>query len=343
MQFYKYKLLIIILCTIGSLFTISCKKDNDNLPLIKTLLVSNIGSTTANSGGTISWNIESDITGRGICWGSEINPTIEDNITTDGKGSGIFKSVLSKLLPNTTYYTRSYVIKNGRVIYGNPVSFKTEDVITDIDGNVYNIVRIGHQLWMAENLKTTRFVNGDAIATTVPATLNIMYDPDPVFQWAYDGLEKNAAKYGRLYTWYAVTDPRGLCPLGWHIPSDDEWTELENYLISNGYNFDGTTTGNKVALSLASPTDWNYSQDMGTLGNINYPDFRNKACFSALPSGYRNQDGRFMDKGSSCCWWSGTEDFTYNAYYRYLLSARNDLIRSSYFEFCAVSVRCIKD
>lgn len=323
-------------------FAGSCKKD-ENPPLIVTSEAKNIGSAIAFSGGKIEWDDASDITGRGICWGTMMNPTIDNHKTTNGKGTGNFESVLTGLMPNTLYYIRSYVIKNGRVIYGNPVSFTSKDIVTDIDGNTYNTITIGDQVWIAENLRTTRFANGDLIGTTIPATLNIMYDLNPVYQWAYNGLEKYAAKYGRLYTWYAVIDPRGLCPAGWHIPSDKEWSELENYLVVNKYNYDGTTVGNKIALALALTTDWAHSESSGSLGNKNYADFRNKSGFSAIPAGYRNQEGKFIDMGNSGCWWTSSEAFTYNAYYRYLRSTGKELVRSSYYEFCAVSVRCIKD
>jgi uncharacterized protein (TIGR02145 family) len=223
------------------------------------------------------------------------------------------------------------------------VSFTTKDVVTDIDGNTYNTITIGRQVWMAENLRTTRFANGDLIGTTNPATLNIMYDIDPVYQWAYNGSETNAAKYGRLYTWYAVKDPRRLSPHGWHNPTDAEWTELENYLISHRYNYDGTATSNKLALALATNQGWNFCENSGTPGNTSYEDSRDKIGFSAIPAGYREQEGKFIDIGNASCWWSSTEASSYNAYYRYIRSTRKDIVRSSYYEFCAVSVRCIKD
>ncbi|MGE5394852.1 MAG: FISUMP domain-containing protein [Candidatus Saccharibacteria bacterium] len=344
MKTNKYNsLYLLILFTIFlNSFASSCKKE-ENPPLIVTMEPKNIGSAIALSGGTIDWDDASDITGRGICWGTMNNPTIEDHKTTNGQGTGSFESILTGLMPNTFYYTRSYVIKNGRVMYGNPVSFTTKDVVTDIEGNTYNTIVIGHQVWMAENLRTTRFANGDLIGTTAPSTLNIMNFIDPVYQWPYGGQENNAAKYGRLYTWYAVKDPRGLCPAGWHIPTDKEWTELENYLTSNHYNYDGTSSGNKIALTLAAGTEWIYSEDAGTPGNSSYTESRNKIGFSALPAGYRDQDGKFVDIGNAACWWSSTEASSYNAYYRYLRSIRKDMLRSSYYEFCAVSVRCIKD
>src|SRR5688500_14669040 len=107
---------------------------------------------------------------------------------------------------------------------------ETPATVTDIEGNVYHTVTIGTQVWMAENLKTTKYRNGDLIGTTIPATLDISSESAPKYQWAYNGEESIVATYGRLYTWYAVTDSRNVCPTGWHVPSDAEWTTLTTYL-----------------------------------------------------------------------------------------------------------------
>jgi len=102
--------------------------------------------------------------------------------------------------------------------------------VTDIDGNVYQTVSIGTQVWMKENLKVTRYRNGDIITPTNPATLDISGESAPKYQWAYNGDEGNVAVYGRLYTWYAATDLRNVCPSGWHLPTDTEWTTLTTFL-----------------------------------------------------------------------------------------------------------------
>lgn len=91
-------------------------------------------------------------------------------------------------------------------------------------------MQIGTQVWMVENLKTTKYNNGDFIGTTSPTTLNIEAESSPKYQWAYDSNENNVSTYGRLYTWFATTDSRNICPTGWHIPTDAEWTTLVNFL-----------------------------------------------------------------------------------------------------------------
>ena len=111
------------------------------------------------------------------------------------------------------------------------------DSIKDIDGNIYPTVTIGTQIWMAENLKTARFSNGDLIGTTTPATLVIEEEDTPRYQWSYDGNESNVGEYGRMYTWYVAADKRNVCPSDWHVPTDAEWTVLTDYLIKNGYGY----------------------------------------------------------------------------------------------------------
>ena len=130
------------------------------------------------------------------------------------------------------------------------------DSVKDIDGNAYRTITIGTQVWIVENLKTTKYCNGDLIGTTTPATLNIEDESTPKYQWAYDGNESNVATHGRLYTWYVATDSRNVCPVGWHVPSDAEWTTLTDYLIRNGYGYGMGYNGMDIAKSLSATTGW---------------------------------------------------------------------------------------
>jgi uncharacterized protein (TIGR02145 family) len=102
--------------------------------------------------------------------------------------------------------------------------------VKDIDGNSYRTQLIGNQSWMCENLKVLHFRNGDLIQTTSTPSEDIILMDKPNFQWAYEGNENYVEEYGRLYSFYAIADTRGICPAGWHIPSDEEWTVLTNFL-----------------------------------------------------------------------------------------------------------------
>lgn len=211
--------------------------------------------------------------------------------------------------------------------------------VKDADGNKYNTVKIGNQVWMVENLKTTKYNDGTEI-------LNVTSDT----QWAnlttgaycnYDNLESNAEIYGRLYNWYAVNTGK-LAPAGWHVPTDDDWTILENYLIANGYNYDGTLDEDKIAKSLCAKTNWALSSEAGTPGAA--PENNNSTGFTALPGGFRFfTDGSFLSIGKYGLWWSATESSEIIAYSRVLGYAYEDLRISYDGKEDGFSVRCVKD
>jgi uncharacterized protein (TIGR02145 family) len=205
-------------------------------------------------------------------------------------------------------------------VENNPLS------MTDPDGNVYTSVTIGKQVWMAENLKTSKYRNGDLIGTTIPATLHITGENSPGYQWAYDGDEANVPAYGRLYTWWAVTDRRKICPAGWHVPSDAEWTTLTTFLGGD------SVAGGK--LREAGTTHWATPNNGAT----------NETGFTALPGGYK-YTGPFYGKGSEGDWWSSTETEPSYACSR-LLSSNNDrnIVRiPNDWEGYGFSVRCLRD
>jgi uncharacterized protein (TIGR02145 family) len=212
-------------------------------------------------------------------------------------------------------------------------------LVKDYEGNLYNTVKIGNQIWMAENLKTTRYSNGDLIGTTTPDTLNISGETTPKYQWAYAGNESNAATYGRLYTWYAVTDSRNVCPAGWHIPSDAEWTALTDYLTNNGYGYEGS--GSDIAKSLASTSGWTADETAGNVGNDQSSN--NSSGFTALPGSLRYVTGNFFSIGGDGIWWSAIEQGTNYAWCRYLGYRYSIVYRYNEYKGYGLSVRCVKD
>lgn len=207
--------------------------------------------------------------------------------------------------------------------------------VTDIDGNVYTTVKIGTQVWMVENLKTTKYRNGQLIGTTIPATNDISREIAPKYQWAYNGIESNVSKYGRLYTWYAVNDYRNIAPIGWHVPSDSDWVVLNDYLAANL----GTT--GSVAKTLASTTGWASSTEVGAIGNDLTKN--NKSGFTGIPGGYRGSLGAFGTIGMYGFLWSSTENNTINAWNFLLNYNHSDLGRGDGDKRSGFSVRCIRD
>ena len=319
-------------------YSIRCLK-----PLLTTTIISYITQTTAASGGNIANEGNSTITAHGVCWSTSSNPTIEDNKTSDGSGAYPFISSITGLTANTTYYVRAYATNSEGTSYGNELTFKTySGDVTDIEGNIYNTVTIGTQVWMAENLKTTEYNNGDLIDTTSPATRDISGESTPKYQWAYDGNENLVPTYGRLYTGHAILDNRNVCPTGWHVPDISEWNTLENYLIANGYNYDGTLSGNKIGKSLAAATNWNTTIITGTVGNSDFPEYRNKTGFSAQPSGSRGVKG-FSDLGTFAVWWSVTLDLWDELDSKALIVSNTNLNDGEADKNGALAVRCVKN
>jgi uncharacterized protein (TIGR02145 family) len=218
--------------------------------------------------------------------------------------------------------------------------------VTDADGNVYQTVKSGNQVWTVENLRTTKYDDGSAIPlVTDSAAWAALTTPG----YCYYNNTTNAdsiKKYGALYNWYVVNTKK-LAPKGWHVPTDAEWTTLENYLIANGYNWDGTTTDNKIAKSMAAKTDWEIIRSTTPGGIDNDLSKKNRSGFSALPGGLRASFGSvssFGNIGRHSWWWSATETDASRAYSR-LLDGLSKLFRDSRGnpKSSGFSVRLLKD
>jgi uncharacterized protein (TIGR02145 family) len=316
---------------------------------VTTGTVTNITTTTATCSGNVTSDGGSSVTARGVCWSTSQNPTTSNSKTTNGTGLGTYTSNITGLSPNTTYYVRAYATNSQGTAYGEQRTFRTltaSDIeygsFTDSrDGHIYKTVTIGDQVWMAENLAYLPSVVG-------PATES--YTASYYYVYGYDGTSVATAKaktnyqtYGVLYNWPAALT---ACPSGWHLPSDAEWTDLSAYLIANGYNYDGTTIANKIAISLASATGWNSSTYTGAIGDNNtaYDAYRNKSGFTALPGGYRCDNGRFYEIGGDGYWWSSTQYVKGLAKYRCLYYSGYDLYYGNYYPIeIGFSVRCLRD
>ena len=229
------------------------------------------------------------------------------------------------------------IIFNPNVSYGS---------FTDTrDNSVYKTVQLGNQVWMAENMRYLNRVN--------PPSNNLGN-----WVYGYVGSDVNSARATDYYHIYGVlynlNQAMSACPTGWHLPSDDEWTELESFLITNGYNFDGTLIDEKIGKSLASSYDWEFSSVQGSVGNTDYSGQRNITGFTGLPAGYRGKDGKFYALGYRTAWWSSTLQISYIVngeritfyYYRSLSNDRTDMLgggNSGWDIEGGISVRCIKD
>jgi len=218
------------------------------------------------------------------------------------------------------------------------------DTVRDADGNLYHAVRIGGQVWTVENLRTTKYNDKSAISLDTSTTT---WASVAASKYCYYNNTTNADsinKFGALYNWYTVNTGK-LAPAGWHVPSDSEWTIMKTYLVLHGYNWDRTTDttsmSNKIAIALASKTDWNSDTITGTIGkNLTQ---NNRSGFSALPGGYRYYNGHFYLQGSNGYWWSATESDASNGKYRYLSFGLDYLAMNGLNKTCGFSVRLLRD
>lgn len=218
-----------------------------------------------------------------------------------------------------------------------------------VDNNLDGIVVIGNKTWMRKNLSVTRFRNGDLIPHVVNPS---QWESITQAAWCYPNENAaNNAVYGKIYNWYAVADPRGLAPVGWHVATDADWTELLTYVSNNGGNWDGTSglplNGNKVAKALASKSYWNTIFPTGTtfFGQIGInANLNNLTGFSALPAVSRESGGSFWYTiGDAGYWWTSTAYNGNSAWYRNMSYNYMPLSRSFEDKNAGYSVRCVKD
>ena len=287
-------------------------------------LISITGITFHYSGKLISNSMESGT----ICLEKTVSNQIVDNkpLIPD------FKRVQSTV--NMAYTTGDRLKFTG--ISGNYSTIKTDVptsnktisfnfiACTDGDNKNYPIIELGSQIWMTQNLSTTKYSNGDVIGTTAPATLNITTEIDPKYQWAYDGNEDNVAVYGRLYSWYAVSDSRNICPTGWRVPNDANWTDLTTFLGGE------SVAGGK--LKEIGTSHWQTPNNGAT----------NENGFTALPGGHRLPNGDFVYLGLNGYYW-GSEYSITDAYIRLLFYDNSMVFRSFFSKRYGVAVRCIRN
>jgi len=314
-------------------FASSCEKDDDNnngqqnVPVLSTTEVTEITANTATSGGNLTDDGGTTVTARGVCWSTNQNPTIADSKTTDGTGAGSFTSNITGLTAGTIYYVRAYATNSAGTGYGSAMSFTTQGgttgTVTDIDGNVYNTVTIGTQVWMVENLKTTKYRDGTSIPNV---TDNISWNNLTTGAYCdYSNTPSNSATYGKLYNWYAATNAHNIAPTGWHVPTDADWTTLTTYLGGEG------VAGGK--LKETGTTHWQ-SPNIGAT---------NETGFTALPGGLRDYGGTFNRIGTTGYWWSSSELDATDAWRRLMHYSYSRVDRDGYGKQLGYSVRCVRD
>jgi uncharacterized protein (TIGR02145 family) len=320
----------------------------NNLATLTTLPITNLTDTTASSGGNITDDGGSLITQRGIVWSTSPNPTIADNFTSEGSGTGSFSSNLTGLIAGNTYYLRAYATNSAGTAYGNELSFYniTSNSGQDVtyNGYTYPTIILGNgQEWMAHNLRTTQYNDGTSIPLVTDEAqwaVNDNIDSLPMMCWYFnDQFTYTANNFGALYNWYAVNPltngNKNVCPSGWHVPTDSEWSTFINYLDPNAdggnNNGNGNIAGGKMK---SSGTQYWQSPNNGA---------SNESGFSGLPSGCRGSNGAFNANGIICLWWCSSEYSPGNAWQRQLGNDSSSVSRGFNNKGFGFSVRCLKD
>lgn len=234
------------------------------------------------------------------------------------------------LIPNTTYTYRVYAYNSA----GNSLQYSNEvTVTTSANPGNQTSVTIGTQIWSTKNLDVAKYRNGDPIPqVTDPTTWGNL--TTGAWCWYNNDSATYAATYGRLYNWYAVNDPRGLAPQGWHVPTDAEWNRLVKFIDPGADTVCWNCSQSETAGgALKSTTGW-ASPNFGAT---------NSSGFTALPGGYRNEDGSFNIVGYHVCWWSASEKDPTYAWTRMLNFSHSSLERDRYIKTDGFSVRLVKD
>ena len=254
--------------------------------------------------------------------------TPEDELRYIGYATdaGVVHSAAIDEVPVATA-TRTFELFAGLVCAESPT-------VTDLDGNIYRTVQIGGQCWMAENLRNSAYANGDPIPNV---TGNTAWTQLTTGAWAhYQNNVGYENPYGKLYNWYAVADPRNVCPTGWHVPTDAEWSALVGYW-DPGY--DPGANGSQ------SPTAGGKVKSTGTqYWNAPNTGATNESGFSGLPGGYRyNADGVSYFLRDNGCWWSASESGAELAWSRYLGYINAVINHVNANKRSGFSVRCLRD
>lgn len=281
---------------------------------------------------SIDNNIDFEITG---------NKPAELNLLQEKKSS----QISLRYRDGDLLLIKAYSGNHATVIFDRIKESKTINFVfvecKDADENYYPVTKIGKQIWMVENLKSSKYRNGELIGTTKSSEINNLSESARKYQYAYNDEEVNIETYGRLYTWNVLTDNRNISPRNWRIPTEADWAIMENFLVANAFGFDGNTTENNLAKSLASNMLWNTSTENGTIGNDLTTN--NSSCFSALPGGKRDDSGEYNAVLKEGYWWSASELSASNALCIKLAYNNSSISREFLDKNAGLSVRCIRE
>jgi uncharacterized protein (TIGR02145 family) len=301
------------------------------VPSATTNAATNVVITSATLNGTVNANsFSTTVTfefGTTSSYGLTITAT-QSPVT--GSSNIVVNAGVVTLPQNTLYHYRVKTVNCGGTTYGSDKTFTTAPTtLSDNDGNNYNAIEIGTQVWMKENLKTTKF-NDNFLVPLVTDNTTWAGLKSPGYCWYNNDETGYKSVYGALYNWYTVDDAsnghKNVCPLGWHVPNDAEWTTLTNYLGG------ASIAGGKMKES--GTAHW------GTPNT----DADNSSGFTALPGGYRKRDGTsYLDNGYYGYWWSTSVYGVVLSWYRQLSYNNSNAEQTMTYNSEGISIRCVKD
>lgn len=336
----------------------------DSLPQVSTSPVSGFTNDSFDCGGNVT-AVGNFVSSRGVCWSTSHNPTLADNHTTDGAGVGSFNSYIIGLNPSTTYYIRAYATNPHGTTYGEEVSVHTANVgvpcaggstVVDYDGNIYETVQIGSQCWMKSNLRSAHFADGTSIALGNGSSS--WGTPNRYIPNNDDNL---VSDYGYLYNWAAVmhgstssntipSNVQGVCPNGWHVPSDAEWNVMEGTLTNADLNVMDVRGDHAYKLSGGFQGTWQEANGQNVPGNYWAQD-RNITGFTALPAGFWNffygdANAAYENFHTVALLWTATEGGIHpptTALARGIVYGSMGVDRGWRAKVDCLSVRCVQD
>ena len=351
---YPYNLIGAVRCLKG---------EGASLPTVLTSAVSEIADSTAVAGGEVTNGGSESVTERGVCWSRWNVPSTDDAHLSSGDGVGSFTVNLSGLTSGTNYYVRAYAISAAGTAYGETVTFTTAGqqtsvgqdgqacpdaaTVSDYDGNTYNTVQIGNQCWMKENLRTTHYADGLEVPLNAASWSGETVDNASRF--APNGEESSVSTYGYLYNWSAVmkgansatgnpSGVQGICPAGWHVPSDAEWTQLTDYLLSQNMYACGDSS---VVKALADTMGWQTSEAGCSPGNN--LSGNNTTGFAMRPAGEWRVNYAYFGKYAEFWTATGNEEYDETAFAREFTYEKSSFYATPHFyKNDGYSVRCVK-
>jgi len=345
-KIFIYPVLLLVVVAAGGYFFSSCETGDQSDSFPVTIESFKVDYLTSNSAWTIA-DFTGDvkkITEMGICYSLTNPPDIGHNKVVFTAEVGLHPYTIEGLQPGQTYYARAFAIHAGRVEYSDVVTFTTTTRISDIEGNNYEVVKIGNQLWMAENLRVEKYRNNDPIEDGT-GRRDYSATPSPKYFFHYGDAAANKNIYGNLYTWFAATDTRGLCPAHWTLPDVGDWETLISHLDALAGTFKPDIAGVQEISAIAGGmmrTTGNLEESTGLWRHPN-SGATNVTRMSILPSGERDPSGAFDGIGFHAAFWSFTEKDLGRALMFYSHFFNPGIHTNSFPKSSGYAVRCVRN